>query len=233
MSSDGHHQSFFPTERRVRAGVIGRAARRCAFLAGAIAALASGAACIGMAAMWTNITGGDWIDAEFELTKAPLLIFIDDRSGLVNDPHLFREVHNTIADNFLHFDVNKSVIPFQEWQRLQSEPGFERMSIRQIGEKLGAEQVLYLGVDHFTLNTEDGAPILRGKFDVRVKVLSTERKERVRLWPQAQAGQKVSVETDPKPIDEDTRPADVVRELGIKMGQEVSLFFYGRREFAT
>lgn len=191
------------------------------------------ASCANMAAFWANITGGDWIEAEYKLSTAPLLVLVDDRSSLVSEPKAIREVHQTISEIFLQFDVNKNVIPFQDWQRLQSDPKYNGMSARQIGERLGAEQVLAINVEKFTLQGEGGAPIFKGIFVCRIKVISTERKSDVRLWPEGDAGRRVEVETDAKPMDSDTSAADVAKELGIKMGQKVAEFFYGRREFAT
>lgn len=186
-----------------------------------------------MAAAWTNITGGDWIEPEYKLTTAPLLVLIDDRNSTVTEPKAIREVHQTISEIFLQFDVNKNIIPFQDWQRLQSDPKYNGMSARQIGERLGAEQVLWINVEKFTLQGEGGAPIFKGIFVCRVRVLSTERKSDVRLWPEGEAGKRVEVTTDPKPMDSDTTSAQVSQELGIKMGQKIAEFFYGRREFAN
>ncbi|RIK69183.1 MAG: hypothetical protein DCC65_00080 [Planctomycetota bacterium] len=190
------------------------------------------AGCADMAATWVNMTGGDWIEPEYKLAKTPLLILIDDRNSMITEPKTVRELHQTLSENFLHFDVNKNVIPFQEYQRLQRDPNFYKMTIRQIGEQLGAEQVLYIGVERFTLHGEGDAPIYKGIFATRVKVLSTERKGEVRLWPDNESGKRVEVTTDPKPMDGDVTPGQVATELGIKMGQEIARFFYGRREFS-
>lgn len=190
------------------------------------------ASCGNMAAAWVNITGGDWIEPEYKLAKTPLLILIDDRNSLVSEPKAIREVHQTISENFLQFDVNKNVVPFQEWQRLQNDPKYPSMTIRQIGEQLGAEQVIYLVVERFTLQGEGDAPIYKGVFATRVKVLSTERKGEIRLWPDNESGRRVEVSTDPRPMDGDVTPGQIAQELGIKMGQEIAKFFYGRREFA-
>lgn len=189
------------------------------------------AGCVQMAAAVTNITGGDWIDAEFELTKEPLLILIDDRNGQITEPKAIREVHQTISENFLEFKVNQRVIPFQEWQNLQSDRKYSQMTIRQVGEKLGAAQVLYIGVERFTLHSEVGAPVFKGEFVAKVKVITTERKKDVRLWPDDESGRRVSVSTQPTPADGDKSPGDIAGELGIKLGQEVAKLFYGRREF--
>ena len=193
-----------------------------------LGALSSG--CIQMAEAVTNITGGDWIEEEYELTKEPLLVLVDDRTGQVTEPKALREVHQTISENFLEFKVNKRVIPFQELQNLQADRNFTRMTIRQIGEKLGAAQVLYIDVERFTLHSEPGAPIFKGEFVGRVKVLSTDRKKDVRLWPEEESGRRIAVTTPPTPADTDKAPSDVAAELGIKLGQEVARLFYGHRE---
>ncbi len=196
----------------------------CAFVP-----LSSG--CQQVATAWANMTGGDWIPADFTLTKEPLLVLIDDRSGIVTEPKSIREAHKTIAVNFAEFKVNHNVIPFEEWQRLaQTDKKYGRYSIRQVGEKLGAEQVLYLNVERFTLHGEPGAPVFKGEFTVRVKVLSTNREKDVRVWPSEESGKRVSVSSAPIPIDSEKSASDIATELGIKLGKEVAMMFYGHRE---
>lgn len=184
-----------------------------------------------MAAAWTNITGGEYIEAEYKLTKEPLLILIDDRNGFVTEPKAISETYKTIAAIFLEKKVNNRLIPFEEWRRLQqSDRSYHKMSIRQIGEKLGASQVLYMRVEQFTLSTEPGAPIFRGEFTVRVKVLSTDQKKDIRQWPDNEAGRRISVGTDPTPADGEKSSSDIATELGIKLGKSTALLFYGHRE---
>ncbi len=189
------------------------------------------AGCVPFAAAVANMTGGDWIEPEFELSQEPLLVLIDDPNGLVTEPRAIREAYLTISEIFLEFKVNKMIVPFQEWQRLRADPKYASYSVRQIGEKLGARQVLHVGVERFTLHAEAGAPIFKGQFAARVKVLSTERQKDVRLWPEGESGRRLEVETTPTPSDGEVTAADVAKELGIKMGQEVAKLFYGRREF--
>lgn len=187
--------------------------------------------CQQVASAWANMTGGDWIPAEFTLTKEPLLVLIDDRSAIVTEPKSIREAHKTIAVNFAEFKVNQNVIPFEEWQRLaQTDKKYGRYSIRQVGEKLGAEQVLYLNVERFTLHGEPGAPVYKGEFTVRVKVLSTNREKDVRVWPSEESGKRVTVTSAPIPIDSEKSASDIATELGIKLGKQVAMMFYGHRE---
>ena len=195
----------------------------------AIAPLATG--CFKVAAAWANITHGDWIEPQFTLTKAPLLILIDDRNSLVTEPIAMRELHKTISENFLAFKVNEMVVPFDEWRRLaQNDRSYHKYSIRQIGEKLGAEQVLYINVERFTIHSEVGAPIFKGEFTVRVKVLSTDRKKDIRLWPSEEAGKRMSSNTPATSADSEISANKVATELAVKLGKDISKMFYGHRE---
>lgn len=205
---------------------LGLAPRIAIFL---LAPLAVG--CIQIAAAWTNITGGDWIEAEFTLTKEPLLILIDDRNTVVTEPKAVRELHKTISENFLTLKVNHMVVPFDEWQRLaQSDKKYAKYSARQIGEKLGAEQVLYITVDRFTLHSEPGAPVFKGEFTVRIKVLSTNREKDIRLWPTEESGKRISVTTAAIPTDSEKTSGDIATELGIRLGKDIAKLFFGHRE---
>lgn len=194
--------------------------------------LATAAGCQTMAAFFAAMAGGDTIKPEFTLTKGPILVFIDDRESKIDQPVAIRECHETIADNFARFNVNTRLIPLSEWQQLeQTDEKYEKMSIRQVGEKLGAEQVVYVRVDQFTLQSEPGAPLYKGLFTGRVKVLSTEREPNVRLWPREESGRLVKVETQPVSTGGEKSANDVARELGQRMGKQVAGLFYEHREF--
>ncbi|MCG8405234.1 MAG: hypothetical protein MI923_08565 [Phycisphaerales bacterium] len=188
--------------------------------------------CIQFAALLANLQGGEVIEEEFTLTEKPLLILIDDPNSLITQPKAIRELHLTISTNFTEWDVNHRIIPLREVQRLeQSERNFGKMSIREIGEKLGADQVLYIRVYRFTLEGEPGAPLFKGAFDVRVKVVSTERTAEVRLWPREQAGRLVQVSTDPTSMGGDKSATEIASELGIRLGRRIAAFFYEHRAF--
>ncbi|MCZ6683248.1 MAG: hypothetical protein O7B26_08690 [Planctomycetota bacterium] len=178
-------------------------------------------------------TGGEWVEANYRIGEGPLLILIDDLDGLVTEPRAVKETHETISEIFYDFKINRLVIPLAEWQTLrQTDKKYDSLSVRQIGEKLGAEQVLYIKVVRFTLSDEPGADIYKGHFVVRIKVLSTRPERDVRLWPPEteRAGHKVEATTATEPIDGDRSAFEVARELSIRLGQAVAKNFYGYRE---
>ena len=215
------------SSRFMSAGRVGRVCVYCVILI-SIAPLSG---CQQFAALWANMSGGDVIDPEFKLTKGPILLLLDDpNEDQVSDQRVYQEVHRTISENFLHFDVNKRVIPFEDWSRLkQSESKYGSLKSRQIGEKLGAEQIVQMHIVRFVVQPEPNAAIFQGEFTVNVKVLSTEAKRDVRLWPKDEAGKRVSVSTQPEAADGDRTAADVSQELAIKLGKEVAKLFYEHR----
>ncbi|MCA9254530.1 MAG: hypothetical protein KDA33_02785 [Phycisphaerales bacterium] len=187
--------------------------------------------CQSLAGFWVGMQGGELIKPEFELTEGPLLILFDDRAGRIDRPQAMRQAHKVVSDLFAERSVNTRVIPFTEWQRFrQSADKYDRLTIREIGERLGAEQVIYVGVEKFATQSQEGAPIFQGVFEARVKVISTDRTRDVRMWPRDGAGHRVVVTTDPTPMDGDTGEGDVADELGAKMGEKVAKLFYEHRE---
>jgi hypothetical protein len=186
--------------------------------------------CIQFASAWANITGGDVIEPEYKLGQGPLLILIEDPRGDVSDPRAMRELHATISDIFVEFKVNHRVVPWEQRERLErAEKEYSKLSIREIGEKLGAEQVLYVRVEKFSLQSEPGAPIFKGEFITRVKVLDTKQEKDVRQWPREPSGRRISVTTPAISSEGDKSASDVAKELAIKMGQAITEMFYEHR----
>ncbi|MFQ5425196.1 MAG: hypothetical protein ACE5F9_14620 [Phycisphaerae bacterium] len=193
--------------------------------------LVSSGGCFKAMSAWAAIAGGNWIEPEYKLTDGPLLILVDDLNNQISEPGPVRKLHKTLSDIFLEYDVNKRVIPLDSWKELrQSDKDYDKLAVRQIGEKLGAEQILYLDVVRFTLYGEPGADIFKGQFTVRVKVLSTRQQRDVRLWPRQESGKRVVVSMPPEPNDGDRSASVVAKELSEKLGHEVAKLFYGHRE---
>lgn len=191
----------------------------------------SAAGCQSFAGLWVGMQGGDVIEAQYELTDGPLVILFDDRAARVERPEAIRKAHEVISKLFSQYRVNSRVVPYSEVQRFQQKADrYDRLTIREIGERLGAEEVLYVGVEKFTLQAQEGAPIFQGLFESRIKVISTDRTNDVRKWPREGVGFRVTVETNPTPIDGDVAETDVANELGEKMGTEIAGLFYQHRE---
>lgn len=186
-----------------------------------------------MATFWYHMTGGETIEAEFKLTNGKLAVVMDDPQGFVIVPVTFREFYDKFVDALRANGIESKVIPFEEWQQLRqrdADYNTDKMSRRLIGEKLGADQILFLNVTDFRLKREPAAPLYEGRFAVSVAVYSTERKRDVRLWPQQSDGKDVVVTTKPGPSDGDTSASDIARQLADEMADSVAKLFYAHKE---
>lgn len=217
--------SLHPTSSRPQRTML----RPCVITA-LVALLLGATGCQQMAILWYHATGGETINAKYKLTEGRLAVIMDDREGLLVVPATYRDTYEKLEQEFTANKVLARVVPFDEWQKLRKSPAYDSMSIREIGEKLGADEVLYMKVTDFRLRREPGAPLFQGRFAVRVSVLSTERKRDVRKWPQQEGGEEVVGETKPESSEGDTTSNDVARELATDVATKVAKLFYDHKE---
>lgn len=199
--------------------------------AAGLGALVLVGACQQAAVTLYHLTGGDTIEAKYKLTENLLAAVLDDPQGLLVTPSVYRTLHERMEQEFTANGIKSRLVPFDQVQRMrQHDPAYDSLSIREIGEKLGADQVLYLKVTDFRLRREPGTPVYQGRFIVRVSVISTERKRDVRLWPQQEGGFEVAGETPPESSEGDKSADDVARELTADLCNRVAKLFYDHKE---
>jgi len=207
--------------RRLR---LPAAAAACALL------VAGMAGCQQLAGFWAVASGGDEVPAEFTLAKGPIALLIDDPDSLGVAPEAMRAMHERVEQEFTQREVNKRLISFDEVQRLATaERNYDDLSIRQIGEKLGAEQVIYVRVQYWATRANPGDPQFEGRWRSAIKVLGTQRDADVRLWPKDAPAKTLEVRTDPDLTDAAGAEIEVAQELGRKMGRVVALSFVAHK----
>lgn len=189
------------------------------------------AGCVQGATLWYHLTGGETIEAKHKLNARLLAIVLDDPQGLITTPMVHQVVHEKLAEAFTANKIECKLVAYDELHRLRAdEAAFAKLSVREIGEKLGADQVLYLQVTDFALRREPGAPLFQGRFGVRVSVISTEKKRDVRLWPREQGGEPIVAETQPRSSEGDVTESDVARELSGELADKVGKLFFDHKE---
>jgi hypothetical protein len=169
---------------------------------------------------------GKKVKAQFTLTKGPLAVFVDDPSGLVSVPEATNLLISELTTNFRTRKVNTKVVsPERLAREVYSRPESQNWSIRQVGEKLGAEQVLHIRVRRFRLHDEPGDPLYQGQWQVTIKVISTERRPDVRLWPKSIEGYDVAVTTSSEHSDDEAHGVEVARQMARTLAQEITYLF--------
>jgi len=180
----------------------------------------------GAALYWMGVGQGKKVKAQFTLTKAPLAVFVDDPSGLVSVPEATNLLITELARDFRTRNINANVISPEKLARVvYSRPESQNWSTRQVGEKLGAEQVLHIRVRRFRLRDEPGDPLYKGQWQVTIKVISTERRPDVRLWPKSIEGHDVTVVTPAEHSDDEAYGVDLARRLARMLAQQITFLF--------
>jgi len=196
-----------------------------------VIAAAPGQICCGpqMGALiyWSGVVPHQKIKPEFVLTNGPVAVLIDDPLGLVPDSTLLEELHRALADELTTSRAASQVIPPQRLRRLErSEPDFQKLSVRQIGERLGARQVVYVSILTFTLGPEASLGVLEPRARAAVKVCSTEPKRHVRLWPTEQTGRIVEVRLPTAQAMDEQQRKRCASRLCRALARRIAMLFY-------
>src|SRR5262249_36284854 len=86
------------------------------------------------AAVWKE---GETLPAEYKLGPGALAVVLDDPEQLGVPTDAMRAFHDKLKQEFEDRKVNKQVVAFADLQKLrQNEEQFDKLSVRQIGEKL-------------------------------------------------------------------------------------------------
>jgi len=79
------------------------------------------------------------------------LVFVDDHPSPVSWEPIKHELASRIGRRLQQEKIASGIIPYERLQDLSSSRDFERMSIAEAGQKLGADVVLYVQIDQFAL----------------------------------------------------------------------------------
>ena len=135
------------------------------------------------------------VDPEHEFTADTLLIFVDsptERTGISGiRPLLTRH----LEDEIFKYSLVSAVIPARELATLRIiADDFDQLSIAEVGQRLSADQVLYVEVIDFSLGTMVDKPVGHGVARLRVTVFDVVPQRKA--WPRDKSlGYEVLVET--------------------------------------
>lgn len=155
-----------------------------------------------------------------------ILVFPDD----MDYPLLYPTVKRALAekaDNLLiKYSLASKTIPYDKLIDLRNaEPKFNQMSIPKIGRRLGADLVIYISIEEFSLKDNPVNTLWRGRFVAKVKVVDVLKG---RIWPDESAGFSISIN---EPITENPSEAfgaELARKLAERMAEEVCGLFRNR-----
>ncbi len=173
------------------------------------------------------VHGPEKIPAAHKLEKArPTLVLIDDPASVVSRRQLRAEMGERLDKVLLEKVGLREVIDSRAAMSvLTKDRVSEPMSIAEVGRSLGAEVVIWVGIDAFTLSPDSQSYAPASRF--RVKVIDATTGKRV--WPEDPKGHPVSLDipTRTKELPASTTAViEAERRLAHQSGEAVARLFY-------
>ena len=183
---------------------------------------------------------GQLIKPEFTLTSEPVLVLVDDHAERVTYIPSKTHLAESVADELLRNQAAKKIVPEESLAHLrQSDPEFVRRGCREIGERLGAEQVIWLEIQDYLVSEQIEDALKAAHCTVSVKVINVLEKEnrlRVRVYPTTPEGRLVSASlsgSEMVPLKTRERISqELMKKLGVSIGAKVLVMRRGDFEKA-
>ncbi len=176
---------------------------------------------------------GKKIPAKFTLTESPVMILVDDPGHRMDSPQPMRLLFDELSQSLLVNEAAKRIVPLTTIEHLQqSESDFAKLSAREIGERGGAEQVLWIEVRDYLGDEQIADANIAAFFNVTVKVLNVQektRRSRVRLWPTSPDGHHVSATLTGSEVTIHKTSTAIAKELSTRLATSIAKLFYERR----
>lgn len=169
------------------------------------------------------------VKAKFTLTKGPILVLVDDVSGRIDWPPAQKYLIDTLSQELIKQDGADKIIPRRTVQNLRrSRSDFDKLSCREIGELVGAEQVLWLEVQSYFGDSEFFEPTNAAWFAVTIKVIDpTQKKDRskVRLWPASPRGKYISISLNGSEVAMAKTKDGIAKALAQRLAERLAKLF--------
>ncbi len=131
--------------------------------------------------------------AEYQLPKnKKIAILVDDYLSPIGNPSQRLNLAKKIAQNLIDSGALRAgnLIDSQKvFDTPADSPEGKKLSIQHIGRKVGADDILYVNIIDFNLQSDPENPLIVPKAKAYVKVIEVETGER--LWPIDLAGRAV------------------------------------------
>jgi len=156
-----------------------------------------------------------------------VLVFPDDLIHPISYPPVKRAVAEEVGRLLKENEVVADVVSYDRLVNLQqAEPQFNRWAISTVGKKLGADLVVYVNFQEFSLKDVSVGTLWRGRLGANVRVVDVH--EARRIWPDESAGRAVSASEPTTDNASESYGAELARKLAGQLAEEVAGLFHSR-----
>jgi hypothetical protein len=170
------------------------------------------------------------VKPKFVLPKnSRTLVFVDDMANPVSYEPVKADLADKINAQLTAHKLVKETIAYDRLlDVISNTPGFNKLSVSQVGEKMGAETVIYVEITRFQLRESD-SNLWRGQLEVTVRVLDDRGN---RLWPLDRPSGMPLTPVDTPSADSSVPGfgADLSKILADKCADQVAKLFYEYEE---
>lgn len=176
------------------------------------------------------ISGPPKVDARHTLSDVPTVVYIDDRSNVVNPISLRRVIGDRASEVLMAKEALTQTISPQDAMSLAAkrERNSDILSMEEIGKMVGAKQVIYVEMTHFQHSPDGFVP--RPYAACRVRVIDVENRMRVFPGPESPdnsfAIQAMTREVDPEAFRNNATRLAAYEGLANLLGDEIAKLFY-------
>ena len=168
-------------------------------------------------------------DAQYTLPDRKVVVFVDDRKNLLSRTQLRTVIGDKVSSDLLAKELVPDAIASRDALAVarRDESAGKTISTAEIGEKVGAEIVIYVRVLAFNLSEPGGNP--RPNALARVRVIDATN--RARLFPTDVEDPGVEVESDMREVSLDlynttSGKRSIEELLATNLGDRIGKLFY-------
>lgn len=155
-----------------------------------------------------------------------ILVFVDDMLNPVCYEPIKAELTQLLNRRLIANKVAAEVVPYQDMLTLVAATlQFNRLAVTEVGQRLGADIVLYVKIDRFSLKDNEMVPLWQGRLHATVRMVDVEFG---RLWPEDRLeGYPVRPVVPPAETSPLSRYGEVLsKKLANQMADRIAKLFY-------
>jgi hypothetical protein len=162
-----------------------------------------------------------------------VLVLVEDKPAPVSFEPIKYELAERIGRKLVDRKIARETVSQDRLLDLTNTRDYHLLSISEVGQKLGADLVLYVQVESFSLKDSPQSPLWQGRFATSVWVVDAKKPQR--LWPKDTPTQGSGYRVGPVEFKHSENPSpshgeEIARGLAEEMSEQIVRLFYDHEE---
>jgi len=162
-----------------------------------------------------------------------IMVFVDDLLNPISYEPIKGELTDQLNRQLVEHRLAAQTVPYEDLLDLIAvTPDFNTLSIGEVGQKLGADIVLYVQIDWFSLREAEGSPLWKGRMEATVWMVDVEMamrgESRCRIWPDDRStGYRLEpLEMPAEANSSESYGRTLAKTMAHRMAEKIARLFY-------